>query len=101
MNLTSEKQNSFKGDVDSSDNLKMNYVTKGIDSYFYMVTTSLNKTFPGGNLCTALSSCLRFSENHFLGWLVGLFFFFLGGEIFIFNFRYIQVDLHVYEANIF
>lgn len=101
MNLTSEKQNSFKGDVDSSDNLKMNYVTKGIDSYFYMVTTSLNKTFPGGNLCTALSSCLRFSENHFLGWLVWFFFFFLGGEIFIFNFRYIQVDLHVYEANIF
>lgn len=78
----------------------MNYMTKGINSYFYMVTTSLNKTFPGGNLCTALSSCLRFSENHFLG-LLFLFLFFLGGEIFIFNFRYIQVDLHVYEANIF
>lgn len=60
-------------------------------------TTSLNKTFPGGNLCTALRSCLRFSENHF--WFG--FFFILGGEIFIFNFRYIQVDLHVYEANIF
>lgn len=74
MNLTSEKQNSFKGDVDSSDNLKMNYVTKGIKSYFYEVTTSLNKTFPGGNLCTALRSCLRFSENHFLGLFVWVFF---------------------------
>lgn len=38
MNLTSEKQNSFKGDVDLSWRLE-NYVTKLINSYFYMITT--------------------------------------------------------------